>query len=110
MAVLGTLHSDAIKFSQRIGGTLRRGADFGYFTNTNVAAADTVAGLRTAVDAVAVHADIVPAKHRIHRAIDRGADSLELTDARILGLTTVEELAGLTYAISPNVSRDLIPT
>lgn len=110
MASLATLHADQVAFSKRIGGTLRRGGDYGFETNTNVAAADTVAGLRTAVAVVAVHADFEPARARVQNAINRGADSSELTDARILGLTTVEELVGLTYAISPDVSRDLIPT
>lgn len=109
MGALATLHADQVALSFRIGGTLRRGGDFGYLTDTNVAAADTVAGLRTAIDAVAVHADIVPAKHRLHFAVNRGADSAELTDARILALTTVEGLVGLTYAISPANNRDLIP-
>ena len=101
------LHAGQTALSFRIGGTLRRGGDLAFLTDTNVAAADTVAGLRTAVDAVVVHADVVPAKHRLHRAINMGDASGELTDALVLGLTTVEGLVGLTAATG-KANRDLV--
>ena len=108
MAVLGTLHADQIGLSFRMGGSIRKAGDFAFLTDTNVAAADTKAGIVSAMNAAVVHADVTSALHREQRAFTMGSDSGEFTDALILALTTVEGLVGLTYAGSPAVNRDLL--
>jgi hypothetical protein len=69
----------------------------GLLTDANVAAADTVAGLRTAVTnavASAVNASEMN-RQRTLRAITTGVDAGILTDAAILPLTTVAGLIAL---------------
>jgi len=99
MAALATLHADEIALSYREGGTYRRagGAGFGFLSDTTVAAADTNQGLQDAVTNSVVQADSVPAKGRVNRTLTYGLASGEVTDARVLSLTTVEELVGLTW-------------
>lgn len=97
MAALATLHADEIALSYREGGTYRRAGSFGFLTDTTVAAADTNQGLQDAVTNSSVQADSVPAKARVNRTLTYGLASGEVTDARVLGLTTVEELVGLTW-------------
>lgn len=100
-------HGDEIGLSYRIGGTLRQCGDFGTLTDATVAAANTVAGINSAIDASVVHAEIVPAKWRQTRAVTAGAAIGDLTDALINPLTTVEGLAGLTAAVGKQ-NRDLL--
>lgn len=107
MAALATLHADEIAMSRREGGTLRRAGGFGFLTNTTVAAADTNQGLQDAVTNSVVQADAVPAKARVNRTIVYGGASGELSDARILGLTTIEELVGLTW-LTNTLYQDLL--
>ncbi len=106
MAALATLHADQVALSQRLGGTYRKAGDYAFLTNTTVAAADTYAGLLSAVSAASVHADFVPAKHRVNRALTLGNYSSEVTDARVNALTTVEGLVGISCVTNTNL-RDL---
>ena len=108
MAVLAGLHFDQQQLSkQQIGAACKQGiAAYGYYpmlTDTNVAAANTNAGLQAAVlaSAAALHADNRFAAPRINLGIKLGLYSGELSDARILNLTTTAGLVGLTYA-NPN--------
>lgn len=108
MAQLAGLHADQIALSkQQIGasckGALAAYASNPFLTNTTIAAADTNAGLQAAVLAAAptLHADARPMAKRINLGITLGLYSGELSDARILGLTTGAGLVGLTYA-NPN--------
>lgn len=105
MAVLAGLHFDAQQLSvQQIGGACKTAvAAYGYYpflTDTTVAAANTNAGLQTAVTTAAnlLHADNRFAAPRVNLGITLGLYSGELTDARILNLTTTAGLIGLTYA------------
>jgi hypothetical protein len=109
MAVLAGLHADQIALSRQIIGGVCKGSLAAYatppfLTNTTIAAADTNLGLRTAVTtaAAARHADERPMAPRINLGIVLGLYSGELSDARVLGLTTGAGLVGLTYA-DPNV-------
>src|SRR5690349_19593658 len=109
MAVLAGLHADQIALSkQQIGaackGSLAAYASVPFLTNTTIAAADTNAGLQTAVTTAAAtrHADERPMAPRINLGITLGLYSGELSNARILSLTTGAGLVGLTYA-DPNV-------
>jgi hypothetical protein len=111
MAVLATLHVDQQYLSKQVIGSSCLGASGNlgfeaYLTNTTVAAADTNSGLQTAVMAAAgLHADEQYGKARVNVGIQLGSYSGELSDARILGLTTTTELVGLTYAsVSQSVS------
>jgi hypothetical protein len=86
-------HADTIGLSTRVGGAINRAAALGLLTNSGVAAADTLAGLDSFIAGVSVHADQIPHKARIQRALRADAG---LTDAAVLGLTTTAGLAGLT--------------
>src|SRR6185369_346465 len=103
MAQLLGLHFDAQQLSQQQIGAACLGASgnlgfYNFLSNTTVASADTNAGLQAAVTASASHADESYAKPRVNLGITLGSYSTELSDARILGLTTTTELVGLTYA------------
>jgi len=105
MAQLAGLHIDAQALSrQQIGaackGSLAAYASVPFLTNTLIAAADTNAGLQAAVTATAAtrHADERPMAPRINLGLTLGLYSGELSNARILGLTTGAGLVGLTYA------------
>lgn len=104
MAAPVGLHADAIPLNRLIGdtvlsaGNISTNAGFGFLTDTNTAAADTVVGLIAAVDAAPAHADQIPMKARTDLAITLGTYDGSFTDARILGLTTVTGLVQLTNA------------
>ena len=107
MARLETLHVDQRALSvQQIGavckGSLAAYASNPFLTNSTITSADTNAGLQTAVTAAAatLHADCRPMAARINLGITLGLYSTELSDARILGLTTGAGLVGLTWADS----------
>ena len=105
MAALQTLHADARQLSLYQIGAACKGACNGYaapafLTDTSIAAANTNAGLQTAVTtaALGLHADQRFMAPRINLGITLGLYSGELTDARIVSLTTEEELVGQTWA------------
>lgn len=108
MAQLATLHADEIALSYREGGTLRRAGSFGFLTNATVASANTNQGLQDAVTNSVVQAEFIPAKSRVNRTIEYGDASGELSDARILSLTTIEELVELTWLQSNDLFQDLL--
>ncbi len=107
MAALATLHADSIALSYREGGTFRRAGSFGFLTDTTVAAADTNQGLQDAVTNSVVHADELPAKSRVNRTLVLGLATGEVTDARVLALTTIEGLVGLTW-LTNTLAQDLL--
>jgi hypothetical protein len=105
MAVLAGLHADQIALSQQqIGaackGSLAAYASNPFLTDVSIAAANTNAGLQTAVDvaALTLHADCRPMAARINLGLTLGLYSGELTNARINSLTTGAGLVGLTYS------------
>lgn len=103
MAVLAGLHIEQQQLSQQQIGAACLGASnnlgfYNFLTNSTVASANTNTGLQDAVTAAVVHADESYAKSRVNLAIELGEYSTELSDARILALTTTTELVGLTYA------------
>lgn len=107
MAALLTLHADQRALSRQQIGASCKGACAAYaappfLTDTSIGAANTNAGLQTAVTTAAatMHASDRFFAPRINLGITLGLYSGELTDARIAGLTTEEELVGLTW--SPN--------
>lgn len=109
MAVLAGLHADAQQLSvAQIGaackGSLAAYASNPFLTDSTIGSADTNAGLQSAVNAAALtlHADARPMAERINLGITLGGYSTELSDARVLSLTTGAGLVGLTYA-DPNV-------
>jgi len=111
MAVLGTLHSDQRQLSaQQIGasckGSLAAYASPPFLTDVSIAAANTNAGLQTAVDVAAagMHADQRFMADRINLGITLGLYSTELSDSRINALTTGAGLVGLTYADASKVA------
>jgi len=107
MAALTTLHADEIALSMREGGTYRRAGSFGFLTNSTVASADTNQGLQDAVTNSVVQAEFEPAKWRVNRTLAYGLASGEVSNARVLGLTTVEELVGLTW-LTNSTYQDLL--
>lgn len=110
MAVLAGLHADQIALSKQVIGAVCKGSLAAYasnpfLTNTTITNADTNAGLQTAVTTAAatLHADCRPMAPRINLGITLGLYSGELSNARILGLTTGAGLVGLTYADSATI-------
>src|SRR5262247_3258834 len=89
-------HTDEIPLSREVGANMRAAAEDGYLTNTNVAAADTVAGVRALM--TNGHSDQKPNQHRFQRAVDVGENLADFTNALINPLTTVEGLVDLTAA------------
>lgn len=116
MAVLATLHADARQLSAQLIGGACKGALAAFaappfLNNTTIAAADTNQGLQDAVNAAAAtrHADERPMADRINRGIELGLYSEELSNARVLGLTTGAGLVELTYADSAVVEGSNYP-
>lgn len=107
MAALTTLHADEVALSLREGGTFRRAGSFGFLTNATVAAADTNQGLQDAVTNSSVHADCLAAKNRVIRTIVYGGVTGEVSNARVLALTTIEGLVELTALTNP-LAQDLL--
>jgi hypothetical protein len=101
------LHADQLPLSRMIGFNCREAGEAVLLTDATVAAADTVAGLKAAVNNASVHAEILPFKSRINLAIDRGADAQEITDALVAPLTTVAGLVNLTQAVNNPANRAL---
>jgi hypothetical protein len=99
------LHADQIPLSREIGFNCREAGEVVLLTDATVAAANTVAGLRAAINAAVVHAEYEPYRSRIIQAINRGEDSQEITDALVAPLTTVAGLVALLQVGSfPNRS------
>lgn len=117
MAALTTLHIDQIQLSrQQIGaackGALAAYASPPFLTDSTITSADTNAGLQAAVTAAAgatMHADTRPMAARINLGITLGLYSTELSDARILSLTTGAGLVGQTWADSSVVAGANFP-
>lgn len=94
MAVVG-LHADQLSLSTRIGGNIYRAGRMNLLTDAGVEAADTIAGLESFIDSVAVHADQAGFKDRIKDGLRKEPN---ITDVNILALTTVAGLVALTNA------------
>jgi hypothetical protein len=115
MAAPVGLHADAVYLNRLIGdnmlsaGNVTANSGYAFLTDTNVAAADTVTGLTAAVDAASAHADQSYAKARFDLAITLGTYDGSFTDARILSLTTVAGLVGLTNALTTDSVQQQIP-
>jgi hypothetical protein len=109
MAQLAGLHADQIALSkQQIGGSCKGAlaayASNPFLTDASIVAADTNAGLQAAVVTAAgtLHAECRYMAPRINLGLTLGLYSGELSNARILSLTTGAGLVGLTAA-DPNV-------
>ncbi len=115
MAAPVGLHVDAVPLNRLVGdtvlsaGNVSTNSGFGFLTDTNVAAADTVTGLISAVDNATCHADQIPMKARTDLAITLGTYDGSFTDARILSLTTVTGLVGLTNAQTTDSIIQAVP-
>lgn len=116
MAVLAGLHFDQQQLSARqIGGSCKQAIGaYGYYpflTNTTVGTSDTNQGLQDSVTLAASvrHADERFAAPRINLGITLGLYSGELSNARILGLTTTAGLVALTYADSTSIGNGAQP-
>lgn len=91
-------HADQIRLSKEIGSNLRAAGERALLTDTTVAAANTNQGLQDAVTAAVVHAEVLPTKPRVIRAIQLGDYDDTLDDADILSLTTLAQAVALTEA------------
>jgi hypothetical protein len=100
------MHSDTEFLSRRAGASINMAGVQSLLTNSNVAAANTLNGLDSAVDAVVVHADVLPMKSRVKNAwrVDAG-----ITDSTVLSLTTVAGLTALTSLGSDTTTQGLLP-
>lgn len=113
---LAGLHFDAQQLSAQIIGGVCKGSLAAYasnpfLTNTLIANANTNAGLQAAVTATAatLHGDARPMAPRINLGLTLGLYSGELSNARILGLTTGAELVALTYSPSSVITGAAYP-
>jgi hypothetical protein len=90
----------------RVGGALKLGKAQAFLTDTKVAAADTVAGLRTQVTNAVPGVEATEVnRQQLLKAISVGASLGLLTDANILALTTVDALIALTGVPSSYTAR-----
>ena len=87
-------HSDTIFLSRSQGRAFNLAGNLSLLTDSNVAAADTLVGLQSAIQAVNVHSDQVNYKDRLKKAVL--VNQNEVTDATVLSLTTVAGLTALT--------------
>lgn len=87
-------HSDQQFLSRAQGRGFNLAANIGLLTNSGVAAADTLVGLQNFMQSVTVHSDQVGFKNPLKRSVL--ANQNEVTDATVLGLTTVAGLVALT--------------
>lgn len=101
-------HADTVPLSKAIGGTIRHGAVRSIFTNTNVAASDTMALLDAAIvtagQSAALHAD---QRGDIKQMRDAVTKDQNITTANIAGLSTVDGLVALTD-LGTGVRADLL--
>lgn len=98
--------SNSLEECYRVGAAFLLAQAMGLLTDTNVAAADTVAGLRAAVAAAVMGiegSEVI--RTGTGRAITAGVDLGFLTDAAILGLTTVAGLVALSGIPSTYTAR-----
>lgn len=100
------MHADVLRLSTMAGASINRAGGLGLLTDAGVAAADTLNGLDTFVNGVAVHADQYNYKPRVKLAwrVDAG-----ITDATVLSLTTVAGLSGLTAIGTNTTTLGLLP-
>lgn len=96
MAAQTGLHASEQPTSQRIGFNLRRAGVLGLYTNTQIAAATSIDDLITNINAAVVHESNVPFKQQAIRALRFGKANGDLSDSRVQGVATYEELADLT--------------
>jgi predicted amidohydrolase YtcJ len=90
----------------RVGAALKLGVAQGFLTDANVTAADTVAGLKTAVTNAVPKAEVAEVnRQQLLKAINVGASLGLLTDAAILNLTTAAALIALTGIPSTYTAR-----
>lgn len=91
------LNTNEQQEAYRVGAQFRIAKNAGLLTDTNVAAANTVAGLTSAVGLATLAAGFPEGvRERTEKAISIGASLLLLTDALIAPLTTVDGLIALT--------------
>jgi hypothetical protein len=90
-------------------GNISTNSGYQFLTDSNIAAADTVAGLTSAIDNASAHADQSYAKARFDLAVTLGTYDGSFTDARILSLTTVAGLVGLTNALVTDSVQQQVP-
>lgn len=89
----GLIHSDQENLAMQVSTTITRAGTMGFLSDATVAAADTKEGLKAAIRAVKVHNDTENIKLLLIAALDKNPN---ITDANILALTTVAQLAALT--------------
>lgn len=101
------MHNDEYNLSQQISTTINNMGELAFLTDATVAAADTKAGLIAALNAAAAgfHHDARKIVLLFTRALDHNAN---ITDANILNLTTVAQLAQLTGVYLPGSFATLV--
>jgi hypothetical protein len=101
------MHNDEYNLSQQVSTTINNAGELAFLTDATVAAADTKAGLVTAINtaAVGMHHDLRKMALNLTRVLNFNAN---ITDANILALTTVAGLAALTGVYLPGNFATLI--
>jgi hypothetical protein len=94
------VHTDTEFVNIEVGAAIRFCKEIGAISDANVAAANTVALLRSTLDtnlsAATLHGELTVPKTTILRAIDVGKETGAFTDALLNPLTTVDGLIALT--------------
>jgi hypothetical protein len=86
-----TTHTDTENLNYQVVSSLNKANSLTWLTDAQVAAADTRAGLKAAINAAVVHGDQENLKLGLLRAIDASG----LSDSDVLSLTTVAGLIAL---------------
>lgn len=111
MAGLSTYTVGNRVVSASVGYNIRQAGVQGYLTNTQVAAATTVQDLIDNVNAAVVQpgAESPAQRLSIAKALREGANLGDLSDSRIQGAATVEDLANLTWVSEDAATGHLGP-
>lgn len=108
MALNPALHASEQNTSLLIGLNIRRGGEYDFYDDADVAAATGIEDLITAIDAAVTHSSLDAEKEKIKRALRFSKANGDLSDTRVQGATTIEDLVDLTYAENTD-SRHLGP-
>lgn len=103
-----TIRPDFIGLNAQGVSAARMAGNYGLLTDTEVAAADTNAGIQAAIRAAitTVHSELKEAAERICRAIQTWGDIGIATDTAINGLTTVAGLVALGTAVDERLDAN----
>lgn len=107
------MHADTIQLSRLCGANFRSANDNALLSDAFLAANNsTQAALRAAVGSETnVHAEVIPMRGRLQRALDYDGSTFgiaDITDSNLPSTTTVAGLIALTQEPATSTARELI--